>query len=384
MINCHFDLTNMVFRSMFSINAYEKGAQYTYHSQQEIDELMRKLSTDIAFILRMLNPGRVSLCVDSKSWRKKIEIEENEGYKGQREKNEDINWDNIYKLIQDFCDIAEKNGFIISKINMAEADDNLALWSAKLKDTPKQHTILVSGDEDIRQLAYFNNKTHSSVTIFNPFMQGKNASKKLYHTKEFLDWVNTDADNGDIFNMYIDTDHNNFKQLSKDTKLKFVEIEPESIALNKIFCGDGGDNIPSFYTWLTTTAKGDEKETRITPSKYEKIINELNINTIDDLLDVDIVKLEESLKKIVKGDLNISVRERLNRQCQLVILRESMMPEVMVDDFNEHYEEAIKKPRGSFGNLYMQKLLEGTRYMTYERKPTAIKANIFNTLDGLF
>lgn len=387
MINCCFDLTNMMFRSMFSINGYEKGPAYSYNSQKELDELMRKIATDISLILRTFNPGRASLCMDSSSWRKEINIDENDGYKAQRVKNEDINWDNIYKLINEFTEIANDYGFITTKINKAEADDNLALWSTKLRNIPNQHIILISGDEDIRQLAYFNKELNSSVTIFNPFLQGKNATKKLYHTKEFLEWLNSETDTGDIFNMNIDTNQSEFKKLLNDKKIKFIEVIPDDIALYKIFCGDKGDNIPAFYTWMTTSGKGELKETRITDSKYNKIKTNLGLNNINDLLNIDLNLLQKELEAITKTPLNISVKERLNRQIKLVLLNESIFPEEIVHNFNNHYEEAILKPRGNFSNIYMYQLLEGTRYITYGNNVnTAKEADIFKSFSnkGLF
>jgi len=76
MTNVVIDMNNMLFRSMFVLGGF--GAkQYTFDSQKEQDELMRKLAMDMAFIIRLINPSRVIFAVDDKSWRKSIHIEEN-------------------------------------------------------------------------------------------------------------------------------------------------------------------------------------------------------------------------------------------------------------------------------------------------------------------
>src|SRR6056297_3439233 len=122
MTNLVFDMNNMLFRSMFVIGGFGKK-QYTFDSQRETDELMRKISTDITFLVRLINPSRVIFAKDDRSWRKGITIEENEGYKGTRKSAEHINWDNVFRILDEFLEICEDNGMIVSKIKTAEADD---------------------------------------------------------------------------------------------------------------------------------------------------------------------------------------------------------------------------------------------------------------------
>jgi len=100
MTNVVFDMNNMLFRSMFVLGGFG-GKAYTFDSQTETDELMRKLAMDMSFLIRLLNPSRVIFAVDDKSWRKNIKIEENEGYKGQRKLSEYINWNNIFGILDE-------------------------------------------------------------------------------------------------------------------------------------------------------------------------------------------------------------------------------------------------------------------------------------------
>ena len=261
MTNLIFDTNNILYRALFIIGGFGKRS-YTFDSQKEIDELMRKLSMDTAFLIRLINPSRVIFAVDGKSWRKDIFIEENEGYKGDRKKSKIINWENIFKTLNEFTEIVQDNGMIVTKIDTAEADDIVSMWVNELLFNQKQHVISVSGDEDIRQLVKFNSYEQDKVvfsTVFNPFMQGKNASRKLYYPHKFKDWLEKEEE-VDIWNMSgsIDVDKNDFRRIRDTEKVRIEEVNGNLIALRKVFCGDDGDNIPAIYTWISETAGGEE------------------------------------------------------------------------------------------------------------------------------
>ena len=130
MINLVVDTQNIFYRSMFMVGSYGAGP-CSFDSQDEVDKLIRKVSTDVTYILRTLTPNRVIFTYDNKSWRKSINIEENEGYKGNRKQSEFMNWTNIYNAIDTFSGLMDSNGFINSKVDKAEADDLMALWIFK-------------------------------------------------------------------------------------------------------------------------------------------------------------------------------------------------------------------------------------------------------------
>ena len=77
MTNAIFDLSNMFFRSLFIVGGYG-SKQYSFDNQVELDQLMRKVATDVSQVIRTINPSRVIFALDSKSWRKDISIDENE------------------------------------------------------------------------------------------------------------------------------------------------------------------------------------------------------------------------------------------------------------------------------------------------------------------
>lgn len=382
MTNTIIDLSNMFYRSMFAVGGYNGPTMFTFDSQSELDQLMRKVATDITFIIRQLNPSRVVLTLDSKSWRKNIEIEENEGYKGQREKSEHLNWDNVFAIMNEFAEIAEANGFIYSKIENAEADDLMSLWKDEFLYNHHQHVILVSGDKDIKQLVEhteFNNKLLFS-TVFNPFKQGK-SSKTLYHSNKFLEWLNEETA-GDIFNRSIDMDKADFKKLVLGD-VEFQELNGPSIGLQKVFCGDDGDNVPSIYTWMTKSKKGEDKTVRITNSKYEKIVEALNITTFNDLFK-HIDSIKKYIEDVAEHSIHFSMEDRIKRQTKLVILDRSMFPEEIVHQFQNELPEKLNKPHIHPQSFNMNTFLEGTNYVRAKgsKNPSA-EHSIFRKIDSI-
>lgn len=394
MSNVVIDMNNMLFRSMHVLGGFSGGSRYTFESEKELAELMRKITMDMTYLIRLINPSRVIFAVDDKSWRKCIKIEENEGYKGHRKHSDSINWDNIFAILDEFLEIVENHGMIVTKIKSAEADDIIALWRDELLYNQEQHVIAISGDEDIRQLV----KSHITKsgkkifsTVFNPFMQGKNAARKLYVPEgEFIEWLNTE-DVVDIWNMSasIDIDKGDFRRIRDTEKVRIEEVNGNLIAMRKVFCGDDGDNIPAMYTWMSETANGTPKELRLTNSKFEKILEDLQ-NTPDEIINHNTLlerkdKIFAAIKKISKQTPNFKIEDRLNRQIKLVVLDKTLFPTSILTEFDELKESLLLKDRPDIGNLNMNMVLQGTKYVKAAQGGTG-KGNelsIFKQIDRL-
>ena len=387
MTNAIFDLSNMFFRSLFIVGGY--GAkQYTFHSQSELDQLMRKVATDVSQVIRQVNPSRILFAMDSKSWRKSISIDENEGYKGQRTKSENINWDGVFKIMKEFGDILETNNFIVSQFDKAEADDLIALWRDELVFKQNQHVIIVSADEDVRQevIAYTSPENKVSLcTVFNPFTQGKNSSKKLFVPKEFFEWIK-DEDNGDIFDRSIDVDKEDFQRIANDGKVKVEEVDGVEIAMRKIFCGDDGDNVPAIYTWLVKDKNGEDKAVRITDSKYKKIIDYIGAKSLKDLVEKQDL-IYDQIANFCGHQPPFKIEERLSRQMKLVCLLDTtLFPEEIISAFKNRVSTELAKPQIHPQSWNMLSILEGTRYVTAggKFKPSSGKeASIFGDTDKI-
>jgi hypothetical protein len=377
MTNAIFDLSNMFFRSMFIVGGY--GAKnYSFDSQFEVDQLMRKVSTDVSYIIRQINPSRVLFALDSKSWRKEISIDENDGYKANREKSGIINWDNVFNTMREFGEILESNGFIVTKLERAEADDIMALWRDELLFNQHQHVILVSADEDVRQLI----KSHEYETgkrvfstVFNPFATGKGASKKLYIPEHFNEWIQK-QDIGDIFNRAIDVDKQDFIRLRDTEKITVEEVNGNAVALKKIFCGDDGDNVPAIYSWLND--KG--KTVRITNVKSEKIINFIGAKDHRDLIQKAPIIYDQLTEISGQTPSFRNMLDRLNRQIKLVVLARDVFPEEIVQAFDNKLQEQLGRPNVHPQDWNMNSILEGTKYV---KAKSGNEASIFKEIDRI-
>jgi 5'-3' exonuclease len=362
---------------MFSVSNYGQKS-YTFDDQDQLDQLMRKICMDISYIIRCINPSRVIFALDSSSWRKDINIEENEGYKANREKSKNINWDNIYASLDEFSEIMEGNGYIVTRIKGGEADDTITLWNNELHMIQHQHVVIVTGDEDMRQLvsSHIHDDKPVFTTVFNPFMQGKNASRKLYIPTGFREWLNT-MEEADIFNLTMDVDKEEFAKLERTEKIRFEETDGNLIKMRKIFCGDDGDNIPSIFTWLK-----NGKEVRFTNSKFEKMMEVLGPKCDhDELLKKSDIVLA-NIKSLTKETPSFNIDERLKRQIKLVALDPGVFPENIRTAFAGLKDEELKKPKTKNTHINMYELLKGTKYVT-EKVQSQNKSSIFNDVDKI-
>ena len=375
MTNVVIDLSNMVFRSMFVVGGF--GAKsFTFDTQYEVDQLMRKISTDVSYIIRQVNGSRVIFALDSKSWRKSIAIDENDGYKANRDKNGAVNWENVFNALNEFGSIMHENGFIVSKIDNAEADDIISLWRDELLVNQGQHVVIVSSDEDVRQLvgSFPTEDKLSFCVVFNPFAVGKPATKKVFVPAQFEEWLNTN-DEGDIFNRSIDVDKEDFRRLRDSDKITVETIDGPSIALRKVFCGDDGDNIPSIYSWLGTNGK----VVRITESKFQKIVSSINAKSYMDIMP-NRDKVFEHLTTIAGHTPSINIKDRIERQLKLVVLDRSMFPKDIVEKFDAHIIDELKRPYIQAQKYNMNTMLSGTRYV---RSKPGTESSIFREFDTL-
>ena len=195
-VNLVFDYSNMAFRSLFIIG--KVGLRDNYASQKDVNRYITKLATDISYIVRTYVPeSRVIMAMDAKGpWRKELLKNEPIGYKGTREKDETIEWGNIFEALDEFAEILEKNNMSVMKIPHAEGDDLIAMYKEHfLENTKDESIIIVSADKDIRQLVDFKPDTKQFSMVLNPVNTYKKKTKKLYLTQELLDYYKSPVTN---------------------------------------------------------------------------------------------------------------------------------------------------------------------------------------------
>ena len=94
---------------------------------------------------------------DGGSWRNKLPIPDflEEEYKGNRIKDESINWDMIFDAYEDFASKLRAAGITVCKEPNLEGDDWMWYWSEKL-NSEGTNVIIWSRDKDLTQLIKIN------------------------------------------------------------------------------------------------------------------------------------------------------------------------------------------------------------------------------------
>ena len=372
------DWSNLLFRSLFMNSLY--GQVNGYNRIEDVRSFMYKFTTDVCSILNIFKPTNVIIATDSQhAWRKDVLPGDdlNPGYKSNRKKSESINWDNIFQCSDDLLKILSKNSMHVAKVEHCEADDIAAMCKEIVFEKyPNYNVIIVSADADIRQLIDFNPITHQYCIVYNTTGKGKGSKRHIYVPESFETWYNTADSNFDIFFENEDMSKTYIKQLLQTNTIMELSVQnPNDVVLNKIFCGDDGDCVPSFYNWYK-----DGRKVRITPGKEKKVREIIGINTVQDLVDSE-YKLKPVFEKVCKRDINdIDFSERLMRQRVLVELNSKLFPDY-IQDYKESLDYMIGDiPSESFWNLKSQVLLKGTQYEGYDKKK-AIEAEIFKGMD---
>ena len=267
-----------------------------------------------------------------KSWRKKL----TKDYKGQRKKDNDIDWKFVYQTYQTFKDNIQTVKVFESPT--IEGDDWISYLIKKSNDNGRS-VIVISNDYDIKQLIKFNidplyinimsNEMYNSQKIFMP---------KNY--KIFLNQLNK-LPNDDIFNL---NDNSEFIRLIKDfeTQYNVHEVDAVESLIIKLISGDKSDNINS--VWVQTGKTGKKRGIGEIGAKsiYDMYIDEFgDVDLNDPDLFENIADLICEKKKISKIKIDTIVNN-LNRNSKVIDLNLDNIPERIVETMKTVYNDVIK------------------------------------------
>lgn len=367
------DWSNIMFRSLFMHKLF--GGSASYDRIEDMRSFIHKFAVDVCAIVNMFKPNKVIIATDGKNaWRKDVYAD----YKSGREKDPNVNWDNIYKCSDDLRRLLKNVGMNIAEVDRAEADDIVALIKETVFEKyPDYNIIVVSADADIRQLIDFNKETSQYCVVYNTTGRGKNSSRRMYVTQEFKDWVES-PDECDIFFESFDQAKNYMTELLRmNTIIELFVDDPNEVVLNKILCGDDGDNVPSFYGFYK-----NGKYVRVTPSKSKKILELSQSNNVSSLCEsLKSGKLPGIFEKVCKKTFDdINFNDRMKRQRTLVELNSSLFPK-NIRDYKETIDYMLRNGHmGVFSGLKADELFKGTEYEGADKKK-ALTADVFKDLE---
>lgn len=359
MLNLVIDFNNLAMRSLFMCKYIGEGNVTNFDTEEECDIYINKLSMDICSVLRTIAPDRVIFVCDSKNpWRNKLYADiDGMEYKGTREKDEEKNWDNIFNSLTDFKNILKDRGFVVSEIASAEADDLAALWKEELVYKNMDPVILVSSDKDWTQLVEFVSST-AWCFCFNPVVNNKGI-KKFFIDEKGKNWLETE-EKVDIFLSGLDPLKDRIKGIiASNPRLSVEQINPNAVLLDKIFCGDDGDNVPAIFDYYK-----NGKKMRVTPLKAGHIYESLGISNSNDIeshLSDD--SLRDAISKEMKTDVDVDLTKRLDRQRKLVELKSRFFPDSINKNFEVDYFGNLSKGVVNTRQIKTEDLLGETKFL---------------------
>ena len=381
-LNLIIDFNNLLLRS---VNL--PGLSYsnsTFDRDEDVYDLLKKVTIDICYNIRLFNPTNVILLCDSpNAWRKDLLSNDENGYKANRVKDETKNWDNLFKIVDEYKETLTQKGFNVVSIPRAEADDLAAMYKSKLYDLDNECIIFISSDKDWRQLIDFNKSLEKYVVVFNSTTNNR-GKKKLYLTEEIINFVNKKEDltfDDKMSLLFGDVDDK--KDIAKTSILNALNtnnivtecVNSDYIVIEKIFGGDSGDNVPGYYTYYKTNKRGTYKTT-ITPSQIKKLTESLHINNMNDFVQcIDYVKPE--LEKIMNMTLPVDNKEVINRQRALVELNPSLFPINITNAFEDIYSKQLPFSIKDYSNLKWQDILKDTKFIDISKLNKPATNNVF-------
>lgn len=382
-INVVIDYNNLFFRSLFTTPAKKDANTKYFQRQQDINAFVCKLCKDTINILQNhFTQCRVYVAMDDKNpWRRDIlDTMPVSGYKANRTRSEEYDWDTIYHNSNVFRDLfTTRTNACKLEVTRGEADDIMCLLKEELfKKTDDNSIVFVTSDQDIRQLIDYNASTGQYVCCMNPISKviGNSYKRDLYvhpeQLKTLRKTLNEDGTEtkrtaaeiifGDFIMDKYDTD-----MLFNEDKVVFTEENPDDVLIHKLLCGDDGDNIPALYVYTDDKLRTK----RITPSIEKKIRKSLFVNTAQDLNE-SLDALDDAVKRALKVDeLDYEVSGiRYEKQRKLVELNKDLFPVDMVNEFSLKYYDLLGVEKLTTATLNIEHILSGTGYMDYINTPT--------------
>ena len=357
-----------------TMHTYEQISPVKLDTEEDCGRFMRKLATDLCYTLRNIGcADRIIWTIDCNSWRKKVEIDQNEGYKKNRTYSEDVNWENFAKLNKEFGKILEDSNCISAMIDGMEGDDLMYFWSNKFFEN-EEDTLILSGDRDITQLVKCNGKNF--ICVYND----NTKSHKLTAANGFLDYINSE-DEVSLFDL--DASMNNKKTMKEFTEKEDVnveEIDPKDVIYEKIVSGDSGDNVPPIVTWTQEQKSGKVINRKITEKKAQEIREQIILENaecdITDLAQYSAIFKKEIAEKLKQDVDEETIKNRLERNTKLVWLDSSTIPSYLSEAFDEFYEEKKTHGKPTWKTMRAESVLEGTNYYQ-EREMIDVQSDYF-------
>lgn len=298
------------------------------HSQTELQELMAKSINVVLNRFPIID--NIVLVTDGGSWRKQLPIPkslENVTYKGNRSQSKELDWKYIYGALNKLSDQCKELGITVSNHSSIEGDDWLWYWSRRL-NSEGTSCIIWSSDNDLKQLVQTNDNT--------AFTAWYNERNGMWFDESQNDEI---TDEIEFFMKPIRVKSPILEDLKVAVRTNSY-VKPDNIIMEKIVCGDAGDNIKS----IAKVVKGN-RTYKVSVKMWNDIRNSLNITNLNEFLEHkdNIISEIVSNKKFQDCDTK-EILEMIDYNVKLVWLHENIIPETIVMYMNQCEYNVIDVP----------------------------------------
>lgn len=211
-MNILFDGNYLAHKCFSIFSTYYKGKDMgeVLKDRENRQVFLRKCIIDMCATIKRFEKDitRVAFVIDSSSWRYNFYAD----YKYSLTRVRDSSYEGFLLCLNEFEELLRKNGIIVSRIQGAEGDDLLYVWSLYFGYCLDEELVIITGDSDIRQII------NKNVSLFNN--NSKNLKMYCIPEKEVY------------WNEYIDSD------------VQVIAVDPFEVLLYKVIMGDTSDNIP--------------------------------------------------------------------------------------------------------------------------------------------
>lgn len=306
-MNIIFDGNFLFWRSFSIFSTYYKGQDMceVLSDPEKQQVLIRKCVINFCSTLNKFKKvDKIIFVIDSRSWRYSLY----DDYKYALTRVKEDYYKYFIEILNSFEKLLRKRGMIVSRVDGAEGDDLMYIWSLYLSYFNNEETIIITGDSDIRQLIT------DKVSLLN--------------------------DNSKNFNFYCLNKSGNYWNDYFDNDVNIITVNPIEILLYKVVMGDTSDNIPKLKKGF-----GDKAFNKFLDSLDTK---EISLST--ELLDIanwitdrfcrftredDVEILGKVLFNLKMTWLNLSVYNSID----YITENGKSLLENMLDDLNEQKEK---------------------------------------------
>ena len=322
---------NWLLQSRFSVLSKgfikDNSDRVKEHAKEELRDL---LARSINVILnRFPAIDNIVLVEDGGSWRKRIQVTDTVGevdYKSNREEERnksEFDWPLIFSVLDDLAKTAITLGITVTRDYEIEGDDWCWYWS-KLLNSKGINCLIWSSDCDLKQLTHYDSD-NATYTVWYNDKNGVWIPESLRDDSNDIDFFMKPQPDNQVLE--------DIKRKSKST----TYFNPDQIVIKKTICGDAGDMVMPCIRYR----KG-RRVYGVGNKDYEKLIKELNINTLTEFFEkidkvIDWLLTQKKYKGL--GLSRDTLKNRLRENLRLVWLSKSSYPKDILEKMDKMKDE---------------------------------------------